>query len=273
MAIGNFEFFSDCLRRNITFRIILPNEADAAANSGAEPMKTLMLLHGYCGGCGEWLWNSAVVEMAQKYHLCIILPAGENSFYLDGKETGRQYATYVGKELIQYVRKTFGLSCKREDTFIGGFSMGGFGAIHTALQFPDTFAGVMALSSALIVHGISGMKPGEDNGVANYDYYRLMFGDLDALEESSANPEKLILELEAEGTAMPRFYLACGEQDFLLQENRRFVEFLKEHEAPFCYSEGSGEHNFDYWSSHLEPGIRWLLGKKNVRSAEADREV
>lgn len=261
MAIGTFEFFSDSLRRSTEFRIILPNEADAAAEGKTTPMKLLVLLHGYCGNSGDWLWNSAVVEMAQKYHLCIVLPSGENSFYLDGKETGRQYATYIGQELVRYVRKTFGLSCRREDTFIGGFSMGGFGAIHTVLQFHDTFAGAMALSSAMIVYGLSGMKPGEDNGVANYEYYRLMFGELDSAEDSDANPEKLILNMEDKGVQMPRFYLACGEQDFLLQVNRRFEGFLKEHGVEHCYTEGPGGHDFGYWNRHLESGISWLLGK------------
>lgn len=258
MAIGTFEFFSDCLKRNTMFRIILPNDADVA-DKEAVPMKTLILLHGYCGGCGEWLWNSPVVEMAQKYRLCILLPAGENSFYLDGKATGRKYGTYIGQELIDYARKTFGLSCSRKDTFIGGFSMGGFGAIHISLQFPETFSGAMALSSALIYHSVSTMKPGEDNGIANYEYYRLMFGEPGSLEEENANPEKLILDMEERGILMPRLYLACGEQDFLNQTNRSFVDFLKDHKIDFCYHEGEGEHNFAYWNKHLEPGIRWLL--------------
>lgn len=260
MAIGTFEFFSDSLKRGTQFRIILPNEADVASEGDTMPMKMLMLLHGYCGNSGDWLWNSAAVEMAQKYRLCIVLPSGENSFYLDGKETGRQYATFVGQELVRYVRKTFGLSGRREDTFIGGYSMGGFGAIHTALQFTDTFAGAMALSSAMIVYGIGGMKPGDDNGVANYEYYRLMFGDPENAAESGVNPEKLILQMEEKGVQTPKFYLACGEQDFLLQSNRRFEGFLKEHGVDHCYTEGPGEHNFEYWNRHLEPGIRWLLG-------------
>lgn len=259
MAIGTFEFFSDSLRRNTEFRIILPNEGDAAAEGETAPMKLLLLLHGYCGNSGDWLWNSPVVGMAQKYHLCIVLPSGENSFYLDGKETGRQYAAYIGQELVRYVRKTFGVSCRREDTFIGGFSMGGFGAIHTALQFNDTFGGAMALSSAMIVYGIGDMKPGEGNGVANYEYYRLMFGDPACAKDSEVNPENLVRKHQENGTVLPDLYLACGEQDFLLQSNRKFEEFLKERGVEHCYTEGPGGHDFSYWNRHLEPGIRRLL--------------
>lgn len=264
MAIGTFDFFSDCLRRNTTFRIILPNEADAAKEE-AEPMRLLVLLHGYCGNSGEWLWYSPVVEMAQKYHMCILLPTGENSFYLDGKATGRKYATHVGDELIRYVRKTFPLSDRREDTFIGGFSMGGYGAIHTALQFPETFSGVIALSSALIWKTAGSMQPEEDNGIANGEYYRLMFGEPDSQEAHSADIEKRILALEEEEGPIPSLYLACGEQDFLNAANREFAGFLKGHKVEFCYHEGEGDHNFGYWNQHLESGIRWL-----IKEAEMD---
>lgn len=256
MAVGSFEFFSDCLKRNASFRIVLPNEGDGEA----APLKLLVLLHGYCGCSGDWLWSSQAAELAQKYGLCIVLPSGENSFYLDGRATGRKYGTYTGQELIRYVRKTFGLSCRREDTFIGGFSMGGFGAIHTALQFPDTFGGVMALSSALIVYGLGNMKPGDDNGIANYEYYELMFGDPASAPDRDVNPEKLILGIQDRNGSMPRFYMACGEQDFLLERNRRFAEFLKARQVEHSYTEGPGNHDFGYWNRHLEPGIRWLLG-------------
>ncbi len=259
MAVGRFDFFSECLKRSAEFRIILPNEADAAGEE-SEPMKLLVLLHGYTENSGAWLWNSPIVDVAQRYHLCVVLPTGENSFYLDGEATGRQHAAYVGQELVRYVRKTFGLSCRREDTFIGGLSMGGFGAIHMALQFSDTFAGAMALSSALITYELAAMQPGNGNGVANYEYYRLMFGDPARVRESGADPEKLVLDAIAAGTPLPRFYLACGEQDFLLEPNRRFERFLTEQKVGHVYTEGPGGHDFSYWRRHLEPGVRWLLG-------------
>lgn len=259
MAAGYFEFYSDCLKRRVAFRIFLPNEGEVSREGKTEPMKLLLLLHGYSEGGSEWMWYGNAASVADQYHLCIVLPAGENSFYLDGSATGRRYAAYVGEELPRYVRRTFGLSDRREDTFIGGSSMGGFGALHTALQFADTFGGAIALSSALIMHEVAGMKQGQGNGVANYDYYRLMFGETESVEESQANPEKLLTDRLRQGGSIPRLYLACGEQDFLLQHNRSFVEFLSGHPVEFEYREGTGGHDFRYWSPQLEQGIRWLL--------------
>ncbi|MDE8718927.1 hypothetical protein PZH37_18300, partial [[Eubacterium] siraeum] len=41
-----------------------------------------------------------------------MIPHGENSFWLDGLSTGHKYCTYVGEELIDYIRNTFGLAQK-----------------------------------------------------------------------------------------------------------------------------------------------------------------
>ena len=63
------------------------------------------------------------------------------------------------------------------ETYIMGLSMGGFGALHTAFAYPETFGKVAALSSALIVHEVAGMSEGQGNATANYEYYRECFGE------------------------------------------------------------------------------------------------
>lgn len=139
MASGRFDFYSNCLKRLVTFQIIIPNDLPMEWTENnpnyKRPMKTLFLLHGYSGSSTDWLVGSPVNELSSNYNLAVVCPTGENAFYLDGPQTGREYASFVGEELIQYVRNTFGLAKEMKDTYIGGLSMGGFGAIHTALQF------------------------------------------------------------------------------------------------------------------------------------------
>ena len=148
MAIGQMTFFSKALQRDVSFHFILPNDAQSyVTEHNAEydrPMKTLYLLHGYNSAADNWILNSSIMDIALRYNLCVIFPNGENSFYLNAEATGRQYATYTGEELVAYTRETFGLSEKREDTLIGGFSMGGGNAASTVVNFPiDTpFSGV-----------------------------------------------------------------------------------------------------------------------------------
>ena len=260
MALASIDFFSNCLQRCVTFKMVIPIDAKRKDNPHYNrTMKTLVLLHGYSAMCSDWIWHSQVMEIANRYNMCVILPSGENSFYLDGKETGRQYATFIGEELLSFVRKAFRLSEAREDTYIGGFSMGGFGAIHLGLKFNHTFNKLFALSSALIIHEVKNMKTGSHNGVANYEYFKLMFGEPDQLEESDNNPEVLVKKIIEQKEYMPGIYMACGTEDLLLQENRSFVQFLQEQKVNCVYKEGEGNHSYDFWNPHLESAVNWLL--------------
>lgn len=260
MAFLTIEFYSECMKRCVDFKAILPNDAPGTQGAADEnPLKTLYLLHGYGNRNSEWVWNSNIVELADKYRLCVVLPSGENSFYLDGEATGRQYGTFIGEELPRYVQRTLGVSAKREDNFLGGLSMGGFGAIHTALQFPEQFGRLFALSSALIAPEVMKMKEGGGNGVANEAYYRLQFGKPELLEHGESNPEELVRRILQQKGLMPEMYLACGTEDFLIRENRRFSGFLKEQGVEHRYLESPGEHNFAFWNAYLEPAIQWLL--------------
>ena len=134
--------------------------------------KTIILLHGYSGDCTDWLYNSAAADFSLKYNLNVVMPSGGLDFYLDKKATGHHYCEFIGEDLVNYLRDTFHIAMKKEDTFIGGLSMGGFGALHTGLMYPETFGGIMALSSALIIYHLKDMKPDMgDQTMANYEYY------------------------------------------------------------------------------------------------------
>jgi len=256
MAYYRIEYYSNALRRTTSFEMLIPNDLRKEAPAPKTPMRTLFLLHGYTGKAGNWVPE----ELAQQYNFAIVMPTAENSFYLNGAATGCAYQSMLGEELVDYVRKTFGLAQGKEDTCIAGMSMGGFGALHTALAYPDRFGKAGALSSALIVHGIAGMKPGEDNGVANYAYYRQCFGDLEKVEDSDNNPETLVKKLKARGEALPEIYMCCGTEDFLLEPNREMHRFLLDQQVPHEYHEGPGRHDMKFWSEHIVKVVEWMFG-------------
>lgn len=260
MALFDIERYSDCLQRIVSFKVFLPNDVsqDTSKHHSRET-KILVLLHGYNGINSDWLLNSPVKRLSEFYNLCIVLPNGENSFYIDGKATGRNYATYVGEELLNYVINTFQLSTKREDHFIGGYSMGGYGALHVGLRFQESFSKIVALSSACIIYELSTMEKGSGNVVANYEYFELMFGELSKLNELDSHLEQLVIRKKSEDKVMPEIYMACGEQDFLIETNRRFQQFLQQQELACDYIEETGDHNFEFWNKHLELSIEWLL--------------
>lgn len=263
MAFLQVTYFTAALMRLTTFHMYLPNETPPEMTAGNKhykrSAKTLYLLHGFSGNTIDWVTGSLAQELSLKYNLAIVMPSGENSFYLDARGTGRAYGSFVGKDLPSYISRTFGLSAKKEDNFIGGLSMGGFGAIHTAYAYPEQFGRVFGLSSALIVNTIKNMEPGTRDNMADYDYYASVFGDLTKLEKSENNPEVLVKKMKQEGKELPPLFMACGSEDPLLETNREFVEFLKEQGAEISYQESPGIHDWKFWNEYLEPAISWML--------------
>ncbi|MBQ3797729.1 MAG: esterase [Butyrivibrio sp.] len=261
MANFTIRFFSNSLRRPTTFKMYIPNDIrndfPGEENPYAKrPIKTLFLLHGYTGDAENWVPE----ELSAKYNFAVVVPNGENSFWLDGRATGHQFCTFLGEELINYVRKTFNLALTKEDTYIMGLSMGGFGALHTAFAYPETFGKVTALSSALITHEVTGMKEGQGNEVANYDYYRECFGEPKELLESKNNPETLVKDLLAEGKELPEIFMAVGTEDFLLENNRAFHKFLEENSVEHTYVEDKGQHDMAFWSKYVQEFVPKMFG-------------
>ena len=245
---------SECLIRDTRVEIYLPE----GMKNTREGMRTLILLHGYTGSAENWVGE----ELANKYNFAIVCPNGENGFWLNGLCTGHRYQDLLGEELITFLRATFGLAMKKEDTFIMGLSMGGFGALHTALAYPDTFGTAACLSSALIWYNIAHMAPDFKDGIANYEYYRECFGDLNALDTSLNNPEVQIRKLLKKGTPLPRLYLCCGSEDFLIEPNRKFIAFLKENKIEHSYFEGTGVHDMNYWQNAVHKLVPVMFGKE-----------
>ena len=265
MAVANIEYLSSALQRTVSFHLVLPNDSMDYHKKDSphyeRPMKTLMLLHGYFGSSSEWLYKSEIVELAARYNLCVILPSGENSFYTDGSASGRQYAKFIGEELLNYVQDTFNLSKKIEDTYIGGFSMGGFGALLTALQYNDTYSKAFTLSGALITESIENMEEGHQ-AMANYDYYRLVFGDLKQVKQSRNHPLYLVEQIKEAGDKMPGLFVACGTEDWLIEGSRNLAKSLEELSVPVEYLEKKGGHDFGFWNQVIEPAIKWCLDEK-----------
>lgn len=262
MAFLNGTFFSKELSRPVHYVAVLSNDCQWGVDTNPHfkrPAKNVYLLHGYSGCDTDWFTNAPLGDLANRFNVNFFMPNGDNSFYLNQPETGAKYQNYVGREFVEYTRKTFGLSDKREDTLIGGLSMGGFGALHTALAFPETFGKTMALSSALIVDGLKHFSPDMDNPMANYAYYEHAFGDLQKVAETDANPKVLAKKLIDSAAVKPDIFMACGTEDFLFEPNNDMVAYLKSIGYPVTYVTAPGVHDFNFWRTHLTKGLEWAL--------------
>ena len=264
MAYMFVKFFSMGLARNGEFHMYLPPKKAGffmKDNPHYERLtKTLILLHGFNGDCDDWQQHTPVAEWSMKYNLAIVMPTGGVSFFLDREATGHKYATFIGVDLINFLRETYGLAEKREDTFIGGNSMGGFGALHAALMFPQTFSAAMPLSAAAIAKQLPKMKESlQQNRMANLEYYIAQFGDLNKAVDSDINAEWQFNQNKEKGIENPRIFMACGTEDFGIANNRELADFFKENGADVEFYEAPGIHSWSFWVPAAEKGIEWLL--------------
>ena len=146
MAFLQIDYKSEALMRGVNIKVILPS--DGMAGKWEPPYKTLYLLPGYSATATELITYLGLRGQSELKGIAIVLPDGENLFYQDLPDRMTFYSTYVGKELVEVTRKMLPLSTKREDTFIGGISMGGYGALYNGFKYRDTFSKVVAFSPA-----------------------------------------------------------------------------------------------------------------------------
>ncbi|WP_337098265.1 alpha/beta hydrolase [Paenibacillus sp. YIM B09110] len=252
------------MRRELTFSALLPLDSPELPGQSVEqvkkPMKSLYLLNGFSGSHSDWNSFSRIRELSDKYNIAVFMPAGENRFYLDDEDRGELFGEYIGVELVEFTRQMFPLSKDRDDTMIGGLSMGGYGAIRNGLKYAERFGKIIALSSALIPYKIANIADDYYDGIAGYPYYRSVFGDLDHLLGSDKDPEALILRLIEKQADIPSIYMACGIDDFLLDVNRSFQQFLQAEKIDHTYKESSGTHNWDFWNETIVDALEWALG-------------
>ena len=249
MALIQFTYVSSVLLRSVPVQVILP--VDKLSPQGEylprKKYKTLYLLHGLLGSHVDWVSGTRIQRWAEERDLAVVMPSGENSFYLDRPGFHTDYGKFIGEELVQITRRMFPLSERKEDTFIGGLSMGGFGAMRNGLKYAGTFSNIIALSPALEMFeggpepfcGLLGKGPEQWEEVKNSD----------------VNPRWLLKQL---GKEKPRVYLACGAEDELLGGVKLYEKLLREAGVETHCVLDRGGHEWDYWDRHIRLALDWL---------------
>lgn len=260
MAILSCNFISRSLGRTVPFTAVLPTinfmqmiDESSEIYTNPKPYRTLYLLHGIGNNHIDWIAGTRIAHYAEEHGLAVIMPAGENRFYTDNNEFDR-YGQYIGSELVRATRAMFNLSHRREDTFIGGLSMGGYGALRNGLKYCDTFGGIIALSSALVVDDAKNAPADAPVFFGRRSYFERVFGDLSQLEGSD-NDLRELTRKNAEKTNM---YIACGTEDTLIEKNRELKAFLEQNGVRLTYEEGLGGHEWQFWDTYIQKGVAWI---------------
>ena len=250
MAFMELKFFSQSLGMQTDAYIVIPQkstqgEIGIEGQSDSKEYKCLYLLHGLSDDHTIWLRRTSIERYAADYGICVVMPCGAKSFYTDMKY-GSKYFTYITEELPKVVSEFLKVSTKREDTYIAGLSMGGYGALKSALKKPEKYCAVAGLSSVADIR--CGMfddvlTPVFGEGVNIPDDEDLFY----LAEKTNKSPLK------------PRVFMGVGTEDFLYDANIKLKEKFEQLDYDYTYRQSPGIHNWAFWDEYIQYVLEWMF--------------
>lgn len=256
MALIQCSFFSETLMISTEFNAILPQTTnkqiglDGKERDGLPPV--LYLLHGMSDDHTIWGRRTSIERYAAEYGIAVIMPCAERSFYRNNNIQQR-YWDYVSKELPEVVQKFFRVSTAREDTFVAGLSMGGYGAFKLAFNQPERFAAAASFSGSFENRWL------EENCPAEYHH---IFGNREDLAGTEDDLPGKAKALAASGKEKPRLYMGCGTEDFLYSVNVEYRDMLNDLGYDLTYNERPGMHNWEFWDLEIQTALKWMFPGK-----------
>lgn len=243
MAVMTCRYFSDVLELNTTATVILP---DRWPSTPPERLPVLYLLHGMSDDDSTWTRRTSIERYVEDRGIAVVMPAAHRSFYVDQAE-GYPYWTHIAEEVPSKMTAFFPISRKREETFVAGLSMGGYGAIKLALRHPDRFAAAASLSGALNAARRPDRHPEE--------WHRTFGSSTLAVANSD---DLLALLASAEPSQLPRLFAWCGLQDWILDDSRTFKDSCRTAGVSITYEESDGDHDWAAWDQQIQRVLEWL---------------
>ena len=251
MALLQLRYFSPALTCQEEVVVLLPERNGQFSGDTTSPYQTLYLLHGLGDDAMGWLRRTEVDSLVRDTDVAVVMPSVGHSFYTN-MARGQRYWDFVSEELPRYLASMLPLSTRREDTFVCGNSMGGYGAFKLALSHPERFCRAAALSGALDVASFVRNQsfPGFDP--------RAAFGDELDVAGTPNDLLQLVDDAARSATSLPDLLAICGRSDILVDESRAFVRHVRERGIGIDYREREGEHLWTSWQKWLPEVFAWL---------------
>ena len=253
MALIRIDHVPDTVQVNLPLNLIVPEPAKMG-DLPVSKRKVLYLLHGLSDDASAWQRYSAIETLAKAYGLVVVMPSVGRSFYTD-MPNGQKYFTYLVEELPRYLKDVFGLAPKREDTFIAGLSMGGYGAMKAALLRPELYSAAASFSGVLSL-GIFKAVPNDPRTAE----FSLLFGDFEKLPGSQHDPAVWLQRAAKDPASLPHLYIYVGRQEDLYPLSGQFHQACKSLGVQAEYREDDGHHDWFLWDRQIPLFLASILG-------------
>ncbi|MDR1380268.1 MAG: esterase family protein [Tannerella sp.] len=243
---------SEILKAERKYSIYLPPGYDETDRS----YPVLYLLHGSGDNHTGWVQFGQVQHIADRTiaaglagPMIIVMPdadTGRRGYFNDIKGDFN-YEDFFFKELVPHIEKTYRVRTERRYRAVSGLSMGGGGTIFYALHHPEMFAAAAPLSAA--------------TGSWTPEQHRERAGNLSGIPDAAIEAhfrrhsiEEIISnasEEELKQIRSVRWYVSCGDDDFLYEGNARMHVAFRKSEISHEYRVKDGGHSWTYWRMEL----------------------
>ncbi len=252
MALLKTEIHSNVLNMDTHITVILPHDITKSKS----PAKVLYFLHGLGGDSTKISRYTDLERLLHGKDIAVVFPEVQRSFYTDMRY-GLNYFQYVAYELPKICKNLFNISDKREDNFVCGISMGGYGALKVGLSRPDFFSKIIAISAA------TNLKRDLDNPEGTYiekwnlkHEFTAICGD--DLKLTDNEDTWFLAEKAIQSGNSPDLLILCGTEDFLYQSNLKFKNHLENIGYSFEYFETKGYHSWDFWENNISKVVEYI---------------
>jgi len=254
---------SKILNRDVHYSIYLPSDYNTSDRS----YPVTYLLHGHGDADDGWIQFGEINRLADKAiadgtipPMIIVTPDGFKSFYINAADGSLSYEDFFIKELIPHIEKTYKVKSEKRYRGIAGLSMGGYGALIYALKYPKLFAAAAPLSA--VVWNDSDISLVADN------MYNSLFATTDKKNVKGIDrinsawlqnsPLKLIETKSIEELSSVKYWIDCGDDDYLSVGNANLHIAMTNKKVPHEFRVRDGAHNWTYWRTGIIDALSFI---------------
>lgn len=240
MAKMRINFWAESLSKQMNVTVLLPDEAQAPG-----PYPVLYLLHGMSQDDSMWCRLTRIERYVEPVPLIVVMPDGGRGYYSDARH-GLACESHVVKDVIGLVDRFFHTVPERAGRAIGGYSMGGYGAVKLALKHPDLFCCVVGSAGPYdLAERLARPERREE--------LTLIFGD----DPAEGGNDIFRLAEQIDRDLLPAIRLECGTEDHLLGDSRKLRAHLEALGIRHDYAELPGPHSLAQWDRHVPEGLEF----------------
>jgi enterochelin esterase-like enzyme len=254
---------STILGRAVTYSIYLPPDYQASERT----YPVVYLLHGYTDDHTGWVQFGEVNRYADKAILegaippmIIVMPNGDTSFYINSYDGKEKYEDFFIKEFMPSIEKTYRIKAQKRYRGVAGLSMGGYGTLIYSLKYPELFAAAAPLSAAVFDDSTVTTMPDNRWNDRFGKLYGLGLKGKERLNQSwySNSILKIVESKTADDLKKVRYWIDCGDDDFLTKGNCLLHIALIDKAIPHEYRVRDGAHNWTYWRTGIVEALAFI---------------